>query len=329
MILLWLVLLLNLVVVFLTLFQSKLQNWNGWLWTTTTDDSIRHVWNFLWLGYRQVGFWYRCTWFGFWGPSWFNRIKRNSVGPGNMSHCGTPSLDNHLNHCFVVLKHMHQSFLMRKLDVWGNTINVTQHVGRSLRSFVCTLHFVIVDNGSPRSFRSLSHASKGKQSDPINREQESRLISIQRPKRWFQILLKCVKLKFVSYTSNLLEQMYDFQKCTMFLQKWISNLQDLPQNRSLETVPVCIVLHHITILFVFTCVMNTWYQSIQAFDTGFGRFVIDLANLFTDHRISGLPIRAKYKHFRTIWEHTCHNSPTDFISSALKWWSSMQGADTL
>ena len=36
--------------------------------------------------------------------------------------------------------------------------------------------------------------------------------------------------------------MYDFQKCTMFLQKWISNLQDLPRNQSLETVPACTVL---------------------------------------------------------------------------------------
>ena len=57
-------------------------------------------------------------------------IKRNSVGPGNMSHCGTllfddgnmshggtPSLDDHLDHCFVVLKHIQQSFLMRGLDV--------------------------------------------------------------------------------------------------------------------------------------------------------------------------------------------------------------------
>ena len=44
-------------------------------------------------------------------------IKRNYVGPVNMSHCGTPSFDNHLNHCFVVLKHIQQSFLMRKLDV--------------------------------------------------------------------------------------------------------------------------------------------------------------------------------------------------------------------
>ena len=80
-----------------------------------------------------------------------------------------------------------------------------------------------------------------KQSDPTNREQESRLISIQRPKRWFRILLNCVKLKIVSHTSNLLEQMYDFQKCTMFLQKWILNPQDLPQNQSLETIPICIV----------------------------------------------------------------------------------------
>ena len=58
-------------------------------------------------------------------------------------------------------------------------------------------------------------------------------------------------------------------------------------------------------------------------------FVIDRASLFTGHRISGLPILAKYKHFRTIRDHTCDNSPTDFISSSLKWWSSMHGVDTL
>ena len=38
-------------------------------------------------------------------------IKSNSVGLGNMSHCGTPSFDDHLAHCFVVLKHIQQSFL--------------------------------------------------------------------------------------------------------------------------------------------------------------------------------------------------------------------------
>ena len=58
-------------------------------------------------------------------------------------------------------------------------------------------------------------------------------------------------------------------------------------------------------------------------------FVIDRASLFTDHRISGRPIRAKYKIFRTIWEHVFDNSPTDFNSPSLKWWSSMHGVDTL
>ena len=37
-------------------------------------------------------------------------IKCNSVSPGNMSHCRTPSFDDHFDHCFI-------SFLMRKLDV--------------------------------------------------------------------------------------------------------------------------------------------------------------------------------------------------------------------
>ena len=38
-------------------------------------------------------------------------IKRNSVGSGNMSHCKTPSFNDHLDHCFVVFKHILQSFL--------------------------------------------------------------------------------------------------------------------------------------------------------------------------------------------------------------------------
>ena len=46
-------------------------------------------------------------------------------------------------------------------------------------------------------------------------------------------------------------------------------------------------------------------------------FVIDRASLFNDHRISGRPIRAKSKHFRTNWEHTCDSSPTDLMELIL------------
>ena len=33
-------------------------------------------------------------------------IESNSVGSGNMSHCRTPSFNDHLDHCFIVFKHI-------------------------------------------------------------------------------------------------------------------------------------------------------------------------------------------------------------------------------
>ena len=46
-------------------------------------------------------------------------IECNSVGSGNMSHCRTPSFDDHLDHCFIVFKHIQKSFKTRRLDVEG------------------------------------------------------------------------------------------------------------------------------------------------------------------------------------------------------------------
>ena len=44
-------------------------------------------------------------------------IKSNSVGSGNMSHCRASFLYNNLDHCFVVFKHIQQTFLVRRVDV--------------------------------------------------------------------------------------------------------------------------------------------------------------------------------------------------------------------
>ena len=51
-------------------------------------------------------------------------IKSNSVGSGNMSHCRTSSLYDHLDHCFVVFKHIQQSFLTRRMHVLGKQIDI-------------------------------------------------------------------------------------------------------------------------------------------------------------------------------------------------------------
>ena len=61
----------------------------------------------------------------------------------------------------------------------------------------------------------------------------------------------------------------------------------------------------------------------------FVHFVTARASLFTDHRISSLPIRAKKRHFRTTCERTVDNSPTDPISSSLNRWSSLHGVATV
>ena len=110
---------------------------------------------------------------------------------------------------------------------------------------------------------------------------------------------------------------------------WISKISRKVRVLKQSQSALLCSISHMTILFVFTRVMNVWNQSIQAFVTNLGPFVMERASLFTDHKISSRPILAKDKHFRTIWEHTCDNSPTDFISSSLKCWSSMHGVDTL
>ena len=104
----------------------------------------------------------------------------------------------------------------------------------------------------------------------------------------------------------------------------------LPQNRSLETVPACVVLHYYpykNTVYIHMC-DGCKISSDSGLSQALVHFVIDRASLFTDHKISGRPILAKYKHFRTIWELLFDKSPTDFNSSSMKWWSSMHGVDT-
>ena len=174
-------------------------------------------------------------------------IKSNSVGSGNMSHCRTFYLYNHLDHCFIVFKHIQQSFLIRRVDVWGNKINIFQitlwdgfrfwmlwGVERTSRRFRNGSHrswwlwFVFPRTATIRSHKSsavvpsnLNPASKELISDSVELcETEVCFLHIQ-----------------------LLGTNAWLQKRTMFIQKWILNPQDLPQNRSLETVPVCNVWH--------------------------------------------------------------------------------------
>ena len=74
---------------------------------------------------------------------------------------------------------------------------------------------------------------------------------------------------------------------------------------------------HMTRLSVVTCVMCE-INLAKRLSQACVHLVTDLAGSLTDHGMSGLPIRAKYKHFKTMCEHTSDNSPTDSSSSSLK-----------
>ena len=52
------------------------------------------------------------------------------------------------------------------------------------------------------------------------------------------------------------------------------------------------------------------------------------ASLFTDQRMSGLPTRARYKHYKTICEHILTILQPCSNSSFLKLWSSKQSVET-
>ena len=53
-------------------------------------------------------------------------IHNNSVGSCHMFHCWTSTFDNHLNHGFIVLKHIQQNIGTRMCPIWWNVINVDQ-----------------------------------------------------------------------------------------------------------------------------------------------------------------------------------------------------------
>ena len=73
---------------------------------------------------------------------------------------------------------------------------------------------------------------------------------------------------------------------------------------------------HMTILSAVICVLSEGNVTTRA-------------SLFTDQRMSSVPILTKYKHFKTICEHTLDSSPAVSSSSFLKLWSSQHGIETL
>ena len=149
-----------------------------------------------------------------------------------------------------------------------------------------------------------------KQSNPINQVRVYHPSSILHRSVLFHIQLFGTNV-WLAKTHNVLE--LDFES-----PKSPEKIGVLKQSQSALLGNIT----HIRILFACTCVMDARINGFNRLSQALVHFVINRANLIADHNISGRPILAKYKHFRTISEHTFDNPPTDFNSSFWKWWSS-------
>ena len=244
-------------------------------WTSTTNDSTHHAWNFLWSNCQRT--WFLVSMYLIWifGS---RLIRSNNQSSATLWVLETCLIVGLLPFMIILISASLSSNTYNKPS-WREdwTFEGTESIFSITLIFPWDFGFLLTSTLTSRPVRSEiweTRFQKQKQLDPIIPEQATHLISVQCPERWFRILLNCVKRQFVSCTSNLLEQMYDFQKCKMFLQKWIRifkisrevRVWKQSQSASLSSITL------MTILSIFTCVMNIWNQSIQAFVTGFGSF---------------------------------------------------------
>ena len=136
--------------------------------------------------------------------------KNNSVGPGNMSHCRASSLCDHLDHCFVVFKDFQQSFLTRRIHVWGNKINIVWIINHFM-NFLSRWKFVRVL--PVLDFSDTCFREELRRSDPINQVRVFRPTFILHPRKWFLILLKLCETEVCFLHNQLMGTNVWLPKC--------------------------------------------------------------------------------------------------------------------
>ena len=218
-----------------------------------------------------------------------------------------------------------------RLDVWKNKVNMIQNIDHSMRLWIvwgADANFSVLF-GSDACFR------ERQQSDPIN--------------RWAGIPsnLNPASKEMISDSVELCETEVCFLHIQLLGTKvWLPKTHEVPtrsifrvlnisrQNRSLETVPTCIVLKcypHDNTVGTFTCVMDVWNQSIQSFVTGFGPIswsIVQVCSRTIKNQVfQFVPNMSISEQFESILLTSLQQISILLLWNG--WWSSMHGVDTL
>ena len=240
-------------------------------WTNTKDDSIRHVWNFPWVC-QQVGFWCRCTWFGFLGSRLIRSNSQSRVTMWVLETClivGLLLFMIILNTAALSSEHIQQSFLLRR--VWRLSEHNQYYLARWSYLEILVLSMITGRSGLsvvwvmyPKTEAIRSHNSRaGKPSNLIPASKEMNDF-------WFCWTTEVCFLHIQLFVTHVwLPKMHSVLREVGFrIFKISREVRIYKQSQS----ALFFSITHIAMLFVFTYVMNVWNQSIQAFVTGFGPF---------------------------------------------------------
>ena len=245
---------------------------------------------FFWLECQQVVFWCQHIWFVFWGPRQTPWVLDTCL------NVGLRPFKYHLDDGFVFFKDVQLRHFLRRMYVGGYVIHFTQSVNLLFSVNTLSLGFGIINcrvGLNMLKFSWTSMVGSGLFKFPelvwpgwmLSLVVRSTSITMSQRSRANNPSIRS-DVCFL-HVHNWLEQMFCFQRCTRHLLRLTLNPQDLQQSLSLQTNPLC--------------------NAVPCFprdNIAWVHFVTDLASLFTEHKMSGRPIRAKCKHCQEIfWAH--------------------------
>ena len=246
------------------------------------------------------------------------------MSSGDVSHRWTSAFHNHFDYNLIVFKHIQLRFLARGLNIWRKGINVFNNIDWIVR-FVFTIHRLPrseIWETFPRTETMRSHNSRaGKPSNfsPVSNEKISDSVEL------WETAVCFLHIQLIG-TNVWLPKMHTLPPEVDFESSRSPAMSESWNSPSLHCLAIFPKWQYYLYSHVWWIYENNRFRRLSQ---ALLHFVMDRASLFTDHRISSRQIIAKYRLLRTIWDHTCDNSPTDFVSSSLKWWTSMHGIDTL
>ena len=153
-------------------------------------------------------------------------VKRNYVGPGNMSHCSASSFDNHLDTCFIVFKNVQLKLTLRGMRVRKNWI----HIGKStFPDFYCLDLDVFFGLSSvPQLF-----PVAGKTEVALSCDRNTSITTSHKSRAGKPSIRKPASNDIISDSVDMCET----EVCFLYIQLMVTNVR-LKQSQSLGITPI-------------------------------------------------------------------------------------------